>query len=44
MQKEPVKTLWLGVMLGLLLVTSPNWLNKEASHTYDAPWCVSQCK
>jgi hypothetical protein len=44
MQKEPLKTLWLGVMLGLLIVTAPNWVNRPSIHTYDAPWCLMETK
>jgi hypothetical protein len=44
MDKISLKTLWLSVMLGVLVVTSPTWLNESthsASH-YDAPWMPLQ--
>jgi hypothetical protein len=40
MNKQPLKALWLGVMLGLLAATSPTWLspNYHPHANYDAPW------
>ncbi|HEY9733161.1 MAG TPA: hypothetical protein V6C89_14685 [Drouetiella sp.] len=37
-QNPPLRSLYLGVMLGLLIAFSPTWMNKAPVHTYDAPW------
>ena len=44
MQKEPLKTVFLGLVLGLLVSTAPNWMNREPAHTYDAPWVTAELK
>lgn len=34
-----IKPIVLGVLLGLLVVTAPNWLfGPHAAASYDAPW------
>lgn len=40
MKNEPLKSIWLGLMLGLLIATSPTWLspNYHTQAHYDAPW------
>ena len=38
MQNPPLRSLYLGVMLGLLIAFSPTWMNRAPAHTYDAPW------
>lgn len=40
MDRESLKPVWMGVLLGLLIMTSPNWLfGSEPQHSsYDAPW------
>jgi hypothetical protein len=36
----PGRTIWMGVLLGLLIITAPNWLLSGQHHpsSYDAPW------
>lgn len=39
-EKDPMRLILMGVMLGLLTATAPTWLNpnhKTIPH-YDAPW------
>jgi hypothetical protein len=40
MDNLSLKTVWLSVMLGVLVATSPTWLNRSAqsANHYDAPW------
>ncbi len=40
LDKLSLKTVWLGVMLGILVATSPQWLNASAmsASRYEAPW------
>lgn len=37
-KNSPLKTIWLGIMLGLLLVSAPQWLTTKHTSNYDAPW------
>ena len=40
MVRERLKPVWMGVLLGLLVITAPHWLfsNADSRSTYDAPW------
>ncbi|MBI4534315.1 MAG: hypothetical protein HY711_10265 [Candidatus Melainabacteria bacterium] len=40
MVRIELRTVWLGLMLAMLVVTSPTWLKSEAQvkASYDAPW------
>lgn len=40
MDKSALKTVWFAVMLGVLIATSPSWLNRTPKDLpgYDAPW------
>ena len=35
-----LKHVWLGIMLGVLIATAPNWLQSDGhkKSAYDAPW------
>ncbi|MBX3076376.1 hypothetical protein KF728_03790 [Candidatus Obscuribacterales bacterium] len=32
------RTVWITVLLGILIATSPNWINNHPKANYDAPW------
>ncbi|MGH9549432.1 MAG: hypothetical protein ACRD3W_08655 [Terriglobales bacterium] len=40
MNKDGFKPIWVGIILGLLVVTAPQWLFSNQSHqsNYEAPW------
>jgi len=41
MKKDTGKHITIGLLLGLLVATAPNWLSakgQEMKSTYDAPW------
>ncbi|HEY9785507.1 MAG TPA: hypothetical protein V6D17_08915 [Candidatus Obscuribacterales bacterium] len=40
MVKVSPRTVWMGVLLGFLVATAPNWLFDGSNRTsqYDAPW------
>jgi hypothetical protein len=40
MKDDTLNKVWLALMLGVLVATSPNWLlsGKHQQSTYDAPW------
>lgn len=43
MSEEPVNKVWLAVIAGLLIATSPTWLQAQEKHsTYSAPWVYPQ--
>lgn len=41
MDQEPLRTIWMAVMLGILIATAPTWINRESKASYDAPWMYS---
>ncbi|HEY9715616.1 MAG TPA: hypothetical protein V6C72_19235 [Chroococcales cyanobacterium] len=37
-QNGSFRTIWLGLLLGALIATSPTWLANQPHSNYDAPW------
>ncbi|MCB9470724.1 MAG: hypothetical protein R3C24_01650 [Cyanobacteriota/Melainabacteria group bacterium] len=38
MKNVPLQTIWMSILFGVLLATAPNWINKEPTSSYEAPW------
>lgn len=38
MQTIRLKTVWMSILFGVLLATSPNWIDKQTTSNYEAPW------
>ena len=38
MKSMRLQTVWMSILFGALLATSPHWLDKQSTSNYEAPW------